>query len=188
LLLEFLAWRIAQLYSLAETSFMSVEKILQLSELAVRSDALRAAEKQLVFTNGCFDLLHVGHVRYLQAARRCGDALAVALNGDTSVRTLKGPTRPINCEADRAEVLAGLECVDFVVCFHTPRVDAVIRQVRPAIYVKGGDYTLETLDPDERAALESVGARIEIVGLVPGKSTTAVVQKMAGDVGAEALK
>ncbi len=167
---------------------MSAGKIFGLKELALQSDALRAQGLRLVFTNGCFDLLHVGHVRYLQAARRRGDALAVAVNGDDSVRALKGPTRPINCEADRAEVLAGLECVDFVVLFHTPRVDAVIREVRPAIYVKGGDYTLDTLDPDERAALEAVGARIEIVGLVPGKSTTAVVQKMAADSGSEAAK
>jgi rfaE bifunctional protein nucleotidyltransferase chain/domain len=172
----------------AETFFMSAGKIFGLKELALQSDALRAQGLRLVFTNGCFDLLHVGHVRYLQAARRRGDALAVAVNGDDSVRALKGPTRPINCEADRAEVLAGLECVDFVVLFHTPRVDAVIREVRPAIYVKGGDYTLDTLDPDERAALEAVGARIEIVGLVPGKSTTAVVQKMAADSGSEAAK
>ena len=167
---------------------MSAEKILEVAGLAVQSDLLRAQGRRLVFTNGCFDLLHVGHVRYLQAARRCGDALAVAVNGDASVRALKGPTRPINCEADRAEVLAGLECVDFVVLFHTPRVDSVIREVRPAVYVKGGDYTLDTLDPAERAALEAVGARVNIVGLVPGKSTTAVVQKMAGDSGSEVAK
>jgi rfaE bifunctional protein nucleotidyltransferase chain/domain len=165
---------------------MSADKILEVAGLAVQSDLLRAQGRRLVFTNGCFDLLHVGHVRYLQAARRCGDALAVAVNGDASVRALKGPTRPINCEADRAEVLAGLECVDFVVLFHTPRVDSVIREVRPAVYVKGGDYTLDTLDPAERAALEAVGARVNIVGLVPGKSTTAVVQKMAGNSDVEA--
>jgi cytidyltransferase-like protein len=165
---------------------MSAGKILEVAGLAVQSDLLRAQGRRLVFTNGCFDLLHVGHVRYLQAARRCGDALAVAVNGDESVRALKGPTRPINCEADRAEVLAGLECVDFVVLFHTPRVDSVIREVRPAVYVKGGDYTLDTLDPAERAALEAVGARVNIVGLVPGKSTTAVVQKMAGNSDVEA--
>jgi rfaE bifunctional protein nucleotidyltransferase chain/domain len=165
---------------------MSADKILEVAGLAVQSDLLRAQGRRLVFTNGCFDLLHVGHVRYLQAARRCGDALAVAVNGDVSVRALKGPTRPINCEADRAEVLAGLECVDFVVLFHTPRVDSVIREVRPAVYVKGGDYTLDTLDPAERAALEAVGARVNIVGLVPGKSTTAVVQKMAGNSDVEA--
>jgi rfaE bifunctional protein nucleotidyltransferase chain/domain len=165
---------------------MSADKILEVAGLAVQSDLLRAQGRRLVFTNGCFDLLHVGHVRYLQAARRCGDALAVAVNGDVSVRALKGPTRPINCEADRAEVLAGLECVDFVVLFHTPRVDSVIREVRPAVYVKGGDDTLDTLDPAERAALEAVGARVNIVGLVPGKSTTAVVQKMAGNSDVEA--
>jgi rfaE bifunctional protein nucleotidyltransferase chain/domain len=156
--------------------------------LAVQSDLLRAQGRRLVFTNGCFDLLHVGHVRYLQAARRRGDALVVAVNGDESVRALKGPTRPINSEADRAEVLAGLECVDFVVLFHTPRVDSVIREVRPSVYVKGGDYTLDTLDPAERAALEDVGARVEIVGLVPGKSTTALVQRMAGDSNVEAAR
>ena len=165
---------------------MSADKILEVAGLAVQSNLLRAQGLRLVFTNGCFDLLHVGHVRYLQAARRCGDALAVAVNGDESVRALKGPTRPINCEADRAEVLAGLECVDFVVLFHTPRVDSVIREVRPAVYVKGGDYTLDTLDPAERAVLEAVGARVNIVGLVPGKSTTAVVQKMAGNSDVEA--
>jgi rfaE bifunctional protein nucleotidyltransferase chain/domain len=171
---------------LVEKLLMSADKILEVAGLAVQSDLLRAQGRRLVFTNGCFDLLHVGHVRYLQAARRCGDALAVAVNGDESVRALKGPTRPINCEADRAEVLAGLECVDFVVLFHTPRVDSVIREVRPAVYVKGGDYTLDTLDPAERAALEAVGARVNIVGLVPGKSTTAVVQKMAGNSDVEA--
>jgi rfaE bifunctional protein nucleotidyltransferase chain/domain len=167
---------------------MSVDKILEVAGLAVQSDLLRAQGRRLVFTNGCFDLLHVGHVRYLQAARRRGDALVVAVNGDESVRALKGPTRPINSEADRAEVLAGLECVDFVVLFHTPRVDSVIREVRPSVYVKGGDYTLDTLDPAERAALEDVGARVEIVGLVPGKSTTALVQRMAGDSNVEAAR
>jgi rfaE bifunctional protein nucleotidyltransferase chain/domain len=167
---------------------MSVDKILEVAGLAVQSDLLRAQGRRLVFTNGCFDLLHVGHVRYLQAARRRGDALVVAVNGDESVRALKGPTRPINSEADRAEVLAGLECVDFVVLFHTPRVDSVIREVRPSVYVKGGDYTLDTLDSAERAALEDVGARIEIVGLVPGKSTTALVQRMAGDSNVEAAR
>ena len=164
---------------------MEAQKILSVRQLASESDLLRSQGRRLVFTNGCFDLLHVGHVRYLQAARSRGDALAVALNGDESVRALKGPTRPINCEADRAEVLAALECVDFVTFFHTPRVDVVIRDVRPAVYVKGGDYTLETLDPSERAALEEVGAAIEIVALVPGKSTTAVVRRMSGGSGAE---
>ena len=132
----------------------------------------------LVLTNGCFDLLHVGHVRYLQAARKRGDALVVAVNGDDSVRALKGPNRPVNTELDRAEVLAALACVDFVTLFHSPRVTEVIRAIRPQIYVKGGDYTLESLDPGEREALEMVGARIEILELVAGKSTTATLQKI----------
>ena len=133
----------------------------------------------LVFTNGCFDLLHVGHVRYLQAARARGDLLAVALNGDASVRALKGPTRPLNSELDRAEVLAALACIDFVTLFHSPRVTEVIREVRPQLYVKGGDYTVAALDPGERQALEEAGTAIEILELVPGKSTTAVIHKMS---------
>ena len=165
--------------------FMTAQKILSVQEVASKCELLRTQGRRLVFTNGCFDLLHVGHVRYLQAARGCGDALAVAVNGDASVRALKGPTRPINPEADRAEVLAALECVDFVTFFHTPRVDEVIRTVRPHVYVKGGDYTLETLDPSERAALQEVGAVVEIVALVPGKSTTAVVRRMSGGESSE---
>lgn len=165
---------------------MSASKIVSVSEMASRSAELRAIGRRLVFTNGCFDLLHVGHVRYLQAARLRGDALAVAVNGDGSVRALKGPSRPINGQDDRAEVLSALACVDWVTVFDTPRVDAVIREVRPAVYVKGGDYTRETLDPGERAALEEVGACVEIVELVPGKSTTAVVRRLAGEPAAEA--
>ena len=164
---------------------MAARKIFSVQELASKCEFLRRQGSRLVFTNGCFDLLHVGHVRYLQAARDCGDALAVAVNGDASVRALKGPTRPINSEADRAEVLAALECVDFVTFFHTSRVDEVIRIVRPHVYVKGGDYTLETLDPSERAALQEVGAVVEIVALVPGKSTTAVVRRMSGGEASE---
>lgn len=132
-----------------------------------------------MFTNGCFDLLHVGHVRYLREARALGDALVVAVNGDASVRALKGPTRPINSEDDRAEVLAALECVDFVVLFHTERVTEVVREIRPHIYAKGGDYTVASLDPGERSALEEVGAAIRILPLVPGKSTTATLARAA---------
>lgn len=158
---------------------MSGSKILSLEALVLEAERLRSAGRKLVFTNGCFDLLHVGHVRYLQAARTRGDALLVAVNGDVSVRILKGPERPINPEADRAEVLAALGCVDLVTLFHTPRVTEVIRAVRPALYVKGGDYTVDSLDPEERAALREVGADVEILALVPGKSTTAVIHKLA---------
>ena len=158
---------------------MAFSKIVTTAELAEISRRCSLEGRVLVFTNGCFDILHVGHVRYLQAARSRGDALVVAINGDDSVRALKGPTRPINIELERAEVIAALECVDHVVLFHTPRVSEVIRTVRPQLYVKGGDYTVDALDPGEREALEEVGARIEILELVPGKSTTAVIHRMS---------
>jgi rfaE bifunctional protein nucleotidyltransferase chain/domain len=158
---------------------MSFPKMLGLAELAGESERFRASGRHLVLTNGCFDLLHVGHVRYLQAARRRGDGLVVAVNGDASVRMLKGPSRPVNTELERAEVLAALACVDFVTVFHSARVTEVIQAIRPQIYVKGGDYTLESLDPGEREALEVVGARIEILELVAGKSTTATLQKIS---------
>ena len=147
--------------------------------MAIESERCRGGGRRLVLTNGCFDLLHVGHVRYLQAARKRGEVLVVAVNGDASVRILKGPSRPVNSELERAEVLAALGCVDFVTIFHTPRVTEVIRTIRPQVYVKGGDYTLEGLDPEERGALEEVGAIIEILELVAGKSTTATLQKIS---------
>ena len=158
---------------------MSAAKIVSTAELARVRDALAAGGKKLVFTNGCFDLLHVGHVRYLQAARALGDALVVAVNGDASVRALKGPTRPVNPEADRAEVLAALACVDYVVIFPEVRVTDVLRTVRPHLYAKGGDYTPETLDKGERAAMDEAGAEIRILPLVPGRSTTNILAAAA---------
>src|SRR5204862_6922563 len=110
-------------------------KIVGLEELSERSKQLRAAGKKLVATNGCFDLLHVGHVRYLQAARALGDLLAVGLNGDRSVRELKGQGRPITAESDRAEVLAALQCVDLVTIFPQTRATQFIAAIKPAIYV-----------------------------------------------------
>jgi len=152
--------------------FMSAAKIVTAAELARVRDAFAAEGKNLVFTNGCFDLLHVGHIRYLQAARKLGDALAVAVNGDASVRILKGPTRPVNSENDRAEVLAALGCVDYVVIFPEVRVTHLFLAVRPQIYAKGGDYTPETLNQEERAVIEEAGSQIRILPLVPGRSTT----------------
>ena len=153
-------------------------KILSLSELSRRSDEIRQAGQRLVLTNGCFDLLHVGHVRYLKQARELGDFLAVAVNGDESVRSLKGAGRPLNSEADRAEVLAALECVDFVTVFSPLRATQVIKATRPAIYVKGGDYTLESLHAEEVAALKEAGAEIKTLPLVPGKSTSGLIERM----------
>ena len=156
-----------------------MSKIASASEIRQIRDDFDAQGRRLVFTNGCFDLLHVGHVRYLQAARALGDALVVALNGDESVRALKGPTRPINGEGDRAEVLAALECVDYVTIFDTPRVTDVVGIIRPHIYAKGGDYTVDSLDKGEVAALQAAGAEIRILPLVPGKSTTSTIARMS---------
>jgi len=153
-------------------------KILDPDPLAVIADSLRAQGRKLVLTNGCFDLLHTGHVRYLQAARALGDALVVAINGDNSVRELKGEGRPMNTERDRAEVVAALECVSYVVIFPEVRVTRLLEKVRPAIYVKGGDYTPATLHPEERAALEKIGAEIRILPFEPGYSTSALLEKM----------
>ena len=153
-------------------------KILDPDPLAAIADAMRAEGRKLVLTNGCFDLLHVGHVHYLQAARALGDALAVAINGDDSVRALKGAGRPLNTEGDRAEVVAALDCVDYVVIFQEVRVTRLIEKLRPAIYVKGGDYTPASLDPEERAALEKIGAEIRIVPFEPGHSTSALIERI----------
>ena len=156
---------------------MPLEKLKSPEDLAAVCEAMAKENRKLVFTNGCFDLLHVGHVRYLQQARALGDALLVAVNGDVSVRALKGPTRPVNQEQDRAEVLAALGCVDFLTIFHSERVTDLVRTIRPQIYAKGGDYTVDSLDAGERAALEAVGSEIRILPLVPGKSTTSILEK-----------
>lgn len=155
-----------------------MSKVIDLQTLARRSQELRAAGKSLVATNGCFDLLHPGHVRYLQKARSLGDALVVGLNGDESVRNLKGPGRPINNANDRAEVLAGLEAVNFVVIFPEDRAIKFLEAARPAIYVKGGDYTPESLNSEERAVLEKVEARIEIIPFEKGYSTSTLLDRL----------
>jgi len=145
---------------------------------------MRAEGRRVVLTNGCFDLLHSGHVRYLAQARGLGGALVIALNGDESVRALKGQGRPVNSEEDRAEVMAALRAVDAVVIFPDQRVTAVIDLLEPDCYAKGGDYTLESLNPEERAALERCGAEIHLLALVPGKSTTDTLAKWGAVAGA----
>lgn len=153
-------------------------KIVDLEELSDRCEKLRAAGKKLVATNGCFDLLHVGHVRYLQAARALGDFLAVGLNSDRSVRQLKGGGRPITTEDDRAEVLAALRCVDLVTIFPEMRATRFLVAARPAIYVKGGDYTSETLNEEERVALKQIGAQIRLIPFEPGYSTSGLIEQI----------
>lgn len=154
------------------------EKIIDAERAAAVGRESSRDGRRLVFTNGCFDLLHVGHVRYLEFARALGDTLMVAINGDESVRTLKGVGRPLNGEGERAEVIAALECVDHVVIFPEVRATALLEQVRPAIYVKGGDYTTASLDAEERAALERAGAEIRILPFEPGHSTSGLVTRI----------
>ena len=138
--------------------------------------ALRAGGARVVFTNGCFDIPHAGHVRYLATARALGDVLILGLNSDDSVRRLKGATRPVNGEADRAEVVGALTSVDYVVIFSEDTAEELIAKVRPAVYAKGGDYTLETL-PEARI-VESYGGEVAFIPLVAGKSTTGIIAKM----------
>jgi len=159
-------------------------KLFTLAQAVARRAEWRAVGKRVVLTNGVFDLLHTGHLYYLQKARELGDALIVALNADASVRALKGPTRPVQAEAARAYALAALTCVDAVVIFRTPRLDAEIRALRPDIYTKAGDYTLEKLDAAERAALEEANASITFLPFLPGFSTTELIRKIraAGEV------
>ncbi|MBQ9486323.1 MAG: D-glycero-beta-D-manno-heptose 1-phosphate adenylyltransferase [Selenomonadaceae bacterium] len=133
--------------------------------------------KKVVFTNGCFDILHVGHVRYLTAAKNFGDVLIVGLNTDESVKKLKGETRPINNQNDRAEVLSGLKAVDYVIFFGENTAENLIAEIKPDVYVKGGDYTLDTLP--EAKIVQSYGGRVELVNLVAGKSTTNIIEKIS---------
>src|SRR5262249_45908465 len=140
--------------------------------------AVRASGRKLVVTNGCFDLLHLGHVTYLQSARNQGDMLLVGVNGDQAVRELKGPDRPVNDEHDRAAVLAALESVSAVSVFPEPTATRFLAEAKPDVYVKGGDYTLETLNQDERRAVEQAGGKIVLIPFVPGKSTTALLKKI----------
>lgn len=155
------------------------DKIISWDNLPQWREALRQSGRKLVATNGCFDLLHLGHVSYLEAARNQGDVLIVGVNGDDGVRQLKGPSRPINGEADRSAVLAALQSVDAVCIFTEKRATRFLAHVKPDIYVKGGDYTLETLDQDERRTVEQAGGRIVILPFVPGKSTTATLEKIS---------
>ena len=142
---------------------------------------LRAAGRRLVFTNGCFDILHVGHVRYLTEARRLGDALMVAVNSDASVRRLKGEGRPVMGEGERAELLAALEAVDYVTIFDDLSPRALIAEVLPDVLVKGGDYAPEEIHGREE--VERAGGRVVALPFVEGASTTGVIERIRGGKG-----
>jgi rfaE bifunctional protein nucleotidyltransferase chain/domain len=154
-------------------------KIIVWDKLPEWRKKFRAAGKKLVVTNGCFDILHLGHVTYLENARNSGDALLVGVNGDEAARQLKGAGRPVNSETDRATVLAALQSVDGICIFKDKTAIKFLAVAQPDIYVKGGDYTLDTLNQDERRAVESAGGKIIIVPFEPGKSTTALLEKIS---------
>ena len=140
-------------------------------------EVLRKGGKKIVFTNGCFDILHAGHVTYLEKARSFGDCLVLGLNTDASVRSNKGPSRPINSELDRAKVVGALRAVDYVVLFGEQTAEALIAKVKPDVYVKGGDYTLDTLP--EAKIVQSYGGHVEFVQMVAGRSTTNIIDKIS---------
>jgi rfaE bifunctional protein nucleotidyltransferase chain/domain len=155
------------------------DKIIAWDKLPAWREAVRASGKKLVVTNGCFDLLHLGHVAYLESARNFGDALLVGVNGDDAARQLKGPGRPVNSETDRAAVVAALASVDAVCVFAEKAATKFLERARPDVYVKGGDYTLDTLNQEERRLVEAGGGKVVIFPLVPGKSTTALLKKIS---------
>ena len=157
----------------------AADKVIPWDKLPAWRDALRAAGRRLVATNGCFDLLHRGHVAYLQAAREQGDALLVGVNADASVRNLKGPGRPVHSEDDRAFVVAALACVDGVCIFREPTAMKFLEIVRPDVYAKGGDYTIDTINQDERHLIEQQGGKVVVLAGVPGHSTTALLEKIS---------
>jgi len=151
-------------------------KILSRSELQTERARLRDVGQKLVFTNGVFDILHVGHVRYLQQARELGDALVVAINSDASARQLKGEGRPLTTENDRAEILAALACVDYVTVFDDLSPRSLIAELLPDVLVKGGDYALDQIHGREE--VEAAGGRVVSLPFVEGASTSKIIERM----------
>jgi rfaE bifunctional protein nucleotidyltransferase chain/domain len=155
------------------------DKVVQLSALLTLRAAFHRDGRSVVWTNGCFDLLHVGHVRSLQAAAALGEVLFVGLNSDASVRRLKGPGRPVLHEAERAELLAALECVDHVLVFPDDEPSILLRQLQPEVHCKGADYALPHGRPlPERAVVETYGGRVVFLPLVEGLSTTELLRRV----------
>lgn len=152
-------------------------KVVTEDQLDALVKRYRSQHVAIVFTNGCFDILHAGHVRYLIAAKQLGDILIVGLNSDESVRALKGPTRPVNSQDDRAEVIAGLEAVDHVVIFSDATAERLVEFIKPDIYVKGGDYTVDKL-PEARIAA-AYGGKTVLIPEVPGRSSSNIIKKIA---------
>jgi rfaE bifunctional protein nucleotidyltransferase chain/domain len=154
------------------------DKILTVDSLVTWRQALRNEGRTLAVTNGCFDILHAGHVNYLQSARNEADALLVGVNSDRSTRELKGAHRPIHTEEDRAAILAALESVNGVFIFDELLATSFLRTAMPDVYVKGGDYTVDDLPTEERAAVNELGGRVVVLGHVPGKSSSDLARRI----------
>ncbi len=150
--------------------------LIKREDLRALIDKIHNTGKTVVTTNGCFDILHVGHVRYLEKTKTFGDYLIVLLNSDKSVKSIKGPSRPINNEMDRAEILSALRCVDYVVLFDEDSPRNLLDEMKPDVYTKGADYTMETLP--EADIMKKNGTRVEFIDFVAGKSTTKTIEKM----------
>lgn len=151
-------------------------QVISRKEILNITNNIKKQGKITVFTNGCFDILHIGHVRYLKESAKCGDILIIGLNSDSSVKRLKGEARPINNEFDRAELLSELGFVDYVVIFEEDSPVNLLNEIKPDIYTKGADYTIETL-PEAKTVIKN-GGKIEFISLVEGKSTTNVIKKI----------
>ena len=151
-------------------------EVVNIQELLRIITLLKSQNKTIVTTNGCFDLLHAGHVRYLKQAKTLGDILIVCLNSDMSVKKLKGESRPLNSQDDRAEVLSALEAVDYVIIFEEDTPSDILSQINPNIHVKGGDYTEDTLP--EATVIKAGGGKIAFIPLVEGRSTTNIIRRM----------
>jgi D-glycero-beta-D-manno-heptose 1-phosphate adenylyltransferase len=157
-------------------------QVIDMQVLGEIRDELRARGQRIVLTNGHFDLLHVGHLRYLRQARQLGDVLIVGINDDPVTRQRKGPRRPILPEQERAELVAGLECVDFAVIFHEPTADALVRTLQPDVYAKGGDYKADETGKGtslpEADVVREYGGEVRIIPLEPGHSTSTIEQRI----------
>lgn len=162
---------------ISASSPISNKHITNLDQLLALVTSYRLAERKIVFTNGCFDILHAGHVSYLQRAKALGDILIIGVNSDNSIRRLKGESRPINPLEDRIQVLAALGCVDHLIAFEEDSPSHLIRKLRPNIYVKGGDYTKETLP--ETPVIEEYGGEIEFLPFIENRSTTKIIERIS---------
>jgi rfaE bifunctional protein nucleotidyltransferase chain/domain len=166
---------------MSDLPLRAADKVLQLPDLLRVLAVRRAAGERIVMSNGAFDLIHVGHLRSLEQARAHGDVLVVGINSDASVRRYKSPDRPIVPEADRAELIAGLTCVDYVVLFDESTAERLVADVRPDVYIKGAEYATRPFP--ERAVVEGYGGQVVLVALEPGRSTSDLIEQIASQLG-----